>query len=180
MKSIKPPLAAAALLCTVAAVAEPAADTREGREAQLPLVVVTDSRADLKDILSPGVVSVAYPDDVKGEHKSIPDLLDQIPGVYVRRMSGSGHYTTASIRGSAPSQVNIYIDGVPLNTASETAADLSTLPISNVERVEVYRGTTPARRSAAPSTSSPRNQRPSAAVSRPARGPLAVSNTVPT
>lgn len=150
MRSIKPPLAAAALLCAVAAIAEPAADTWEGREAQLPLVVVTDSRTDLKDILSPGVVSVAYPDDVKGEHKSIPDLLDQIPGVYVRRMSGSGHYTTASIRGSAPSQVNVYIDGVPLNTASETAADLSTLPISNVERVEVYRGTTPARFSGAP------------------------------
>lgn len=117
---------------------------------QLAEVVVTDSRESLRDILSPGVVSVAYPDDVKGEHKSIPDLLDQIPGVYVRRQSGSGHYTTATIRGSAPSQVNIYIDGVPLNTASETAADLSTLPVSNVERVEVYRGVTPARFSGAP------------------------------
>lgn len=120
----------------------------------LPETIVADSRDDarlaLREILSPGVVSVAYPDDVKGEHKTIPDLLDQIPGVYVRRLSGSGSYTTATIRGSAPSQVNIYIDGVPLNTASETAADLSTLPIANVERVEVYRGTTPARFSGAP------------------------------
>jgi outer membrane cobalamin receptor len=117
---------------------------------QLAEVVVTDSRESFRDILSPGVVSVAYPDDVKGEHKSIPDLLDQIPGVYVRRLGGNGHYTTATIRGSEPSQVNIYIDGVPLNTASESAADLSTLPIANVERVEVYRGTTPARFSGAP------------------------------
>lgn len=151
MKSTRPALAVAALLCAAGAAAEPAAEAGSGeREAQLPLVVVTDSRTDLKEVLSPGVVSVAYPDDVKGEHKSIPDLLDQIPGVYVRRMSGSGHYTTASIRGSAPSQVNVYIDGVPLNTASETAADLSTLPVSNVERVEVYRGVTPARFSGAP------------------------------
>jgi outer membrane receptor protein involved in Fe transport len=116
----------------------------------LPAVVVTGERDDLPDALSPGVVSVAYPDDVKGEHKELADLLDQIPGVYVRRQSGSGHYTTASIRGGAPSQVNIYVDGVPMNLANETAADISTLPISNVERVEVYRGVTPARFSGAP------------------------------
>ncbi len=110
------------------------------------LVVTSEEEAKL----SPGVVSVVYPDAVKGEHKSLPDLLDQIPGVYARRVGGTGKYTTASIRGSAPTQVNIYIDGVPFNLASEAAADLSTIPISNVARVEVYRGTTPARFSGAP------------------------------
>lgn len=117
---------------------------------RLDKVRVQTTQDSLEDVLSPGVVSVAYPDDVKGEHKSLPDLLDSIPGVYVRRVSGSGHYTTASIRGSAPSQVNVYIDGVPVNTSSETAADLSTIALSNVERVEVYRGVTPARFSGAP------------------------------
>jgi hypothetical protein len=116
----------------------------------LPVLSVIGKPVDLRDVLSPGVVSIVKPDDVKGEHKSLSDLLDQIPGVYVRRQSGSGHYTTASIRGSAPSQVNIYVDGIPMNLANETAADISTLPISNVERVEVYRGVTPARFSGAP------------------------------
>ena len=118
--------------------------------ADVPTVEVRANRVVSPDTLSPGSVSIAYPDDVKGEHKSLPDLLDQIPGVYVRRVSGTGQYTTASIRGSAPSQVNIYIDGVPFNLASEGAADLSTIPINAVERVEVYRGTTPARFSGAP------------------------------
>ncbi|MDR1227975.1 MAG: TonB-dependent receptor [Azoarcus sp.] len=116
--------------------------------AQLPEVVVSDSA--LREVLSPGVVSVVRPDDTKGEHKSLPELLDQIPGVFVRRLAGTGHYTTASIRGSAPTQVNVYIDGIPVNTSSETAADLSTISMSNVERVEVYRGVTPARFSGAP------------------------------
>lgn len=153
--------AAVAVLCTAMSAAavhaqtatQKTTQTEEKQAAQaneLAEVVVTGSREELRDVLSPGVVSVVYPDDVKGEHKSIPDLLDQIPGVYVRSLGGSGHYTTASIRGAAPSQVNIYIDGVPLNTASDTAGDLSTLPISNVERVEVYRGVTPARFSGAP------------------------------
>ena len=113
-------------------------------------VEVRASREELQETLSPGVVTVAYPDDVKGEFKSLPELLDQMPGVYVNRVSGNGQYTTVSVRGSAPTEVNIYIDGVPYNLASEAAADLSTLSIANVERVEVYRGSVPARFSGAP------------------------------
>jgi vitamin B12 transporter len=113
-------------------------------------VEVRASRDEIRDTLSPGAVTVVYPEDVKGEFKSLPELLDQIPGVYVNRVSGNGQYTTVSIRGSSPTEVNIYIDGVPYNLASEAAADLSTLSIANVERVEVYRGAVPARFSGAP------------------------------
>ncbi len=148
---------AASLYCagSAAAVAQERAaagqtDTDTSPAARTDIVVTANSRQELLDILSPGVVSVVYPDDTRGEHKSLPELLDQIPGVYVRRVSGTGQYTTTSIRGSAPSEVNIYIDGVPFNTSSEVAADISTIPIGNVERIEVYRGTTPARFSGAP------------------------------
>jgi outer membrane receptor protein involved in Fe transport len=113
-------------------------------------VEVRAGRAELLDTLSPGTVSVVYPDNTKGEFKSLPDLLDEVPGVYVRRVSGTGQYTTTSVRGSSPTQVNIYVDGVPFNLASEAAADLSTIPVNDVERVEVYRGTVPARFSGAP------------------------------
>jgi outer membrane receptor protein involved in Fe transport len=128
----------------------PAVDLTLGVSAVSTSVDVRASREEVLETLSPSAVSVVYPDDTRGEFKSLPDLLDEIPGVYVRRVSGSGQYTTASIRGGAPTQVNIYVDGVPFNLASEVAADLSTLPISNVERVEVYRGDVPARFSGAP------------------------------
>ena len=142
---------ATALAAGVGVVAPAAAQDAGDEEAvQLEAITVLGEKPELKDVLSPGAVSVVYPDDVKGEHKALPDLLDQIPGVYARRVAGTGQYTTASIRGSSPSQVNIYIDGVPYNTSSEAATDLSTIPMSNVERVEVYRGTTPARFSGAP------------------------------
>src|SRR6185295_17078010 len=39
--------------------------------------------------------------------------------------------------------VRVYLDGVPLNVASGGAVDLSTLPLGDVERAEVYRGTSP-------------------------------------
>ncbi|MFT4027075.1 MAG: TonB-dependent receptor plug domain-containing protein [Novosphingobium sp.] len=114
------------------------------------IVVTARSREELRETLSPGAVSVIYPDDTKGEHKALPDLLDTIPGIFVRRVNGTGQYTTTSIRGSAPSQVNIYVDGVPYNTAGEAAGDISTIPVGNIERIEVYRGLVPARFSGSP------------------------------
>ncbi len=141
-------LALALALAPAAFAAARADDTGEAQT--LPRLVVTGTREELKEALSPGSVSVVYPDDVKGEHKSLPDLLDQIPGVYVRRVAGNGQYTTASIRGSTGPQVNVYVDGVPMNLGGYGAVDLSTLPMSNVERVEVYRGYVPANLAGAP------------------------------
>ena len=48
-----------------------------------------------------------------------------------------------ALRGSNPDEVLIYVDGVPLNIAEGGGVDISTLPLGDVERVEVYRGTTP-------------------------------------
>ena len=53
--------------------------------------------------------------------------------------------TTITLRGSNPDQVRIYVDGVPLNIAAGGGVDISTLPIGDVERVEVYRGSSPLR-----------------------------------
>ena len=49
-------------------------------------------------------------------------------------------FSTIRMRGSSPDEVRIYLDGVPLNVASGGAVDISTLPLGDVERVEVYRG----------------------------------------
>ena len=95
--------------------------------------------------LSPGTVTVVRPEETKGEFKTLPDLLRQSAGVHITEIQGHGGYTVASIRGSTSSQVAIYLDGVLLNSAGEPTVDLSTIPIENVERIEIYRGHVPAR-----------------------------------
>ncbi len=73
-------------------------------------------------------------------------MLQTVPGVYIDRLSGgTGHYTTARARGSSAAQVNIYMDGVLVNTGSEQAVNLENINMDNVERIEVYRGYIPAR-----------------------------------
>lgn len=75
--------------------------------------------------------------------ETLPDLVDDLPGVTVSRLGGVGAPALLSLRGSTAEQVSVYLDGVNLNLAAGGGVDLSTLPIGDVARVEVYRGATP-------------------------------------
>jgi outer membrane receptor protein involved in Fe transport len=88
-------------------------------------------------------VSVVLPSDSPRAYDDLGSLLLQVPGVTVARTGSSQAFTSITLRGSNPDQVSIYVDGVPLNIAEGGGVDVSTLPLGDVERVEVYRGTTP-------------------------------------
>ena len=124
-----------------------AADETEndGMDFTLEGVTVEAKRTDWEAKLSPGTVTVIRPDDYKGEQKDLPDLLKMVPGVHVRELNGKGQYTTVSVRGSTTAQVGVFVDGVLFNLGGDAAADISTIPVHNVERIEVYRGYIPAR-----------------------------------
>lgn len=111
----------------------------------LDVMTVEAKRPDWESKLSPGTVNIVRPDEFKGEQKSLPDLLLTVPGVHVREVNGKGQYTTVTMRGSTAAQVGIFIDGVLANLGGDTAVDLSTIPVKNVERIEVYRGYIPSR-----------------------------------
>ena len=90
-------------------------------------------------------MTVIRPKEFKGEQKSLPDFLKMVPGVHVREVNGKGQYTTVTVRGSTAAQVGVFVDGVLTNLGGDAAVDISTIPVSNVERIEVYRGYIPAR-----------------------------------
>lgn len=117
----------------------------DGMDFTLEGVTVEAKRPDWEAKLSPGTVTVIRPDDYKGEQKDLPDLLKMVPGVHVRELNGKGQYTTVSVRGSTAAQVGVFVDGVLFNLGGDAAADISTIPVHNVERIEVYRGYIPAR-----------------------------------
>ena len=95
--------------------------------------------------LSPGMVTVIRPQEREGEQRSLPDLLEEVPGLRVIRLRGRNGYAVASVRGSTSAQVAVYVDGILMNLQSESAVDLSTISVDNVERIEVYRGYIPSR-----------------------------------
>lgn len=81
----------------------------------------------------------------QGAAVSLPELLERAAGVEVRRQGGLGSFSTLSIRGSTAEQVQVYLDGVPLNQAMGGGVDLGRLPAGGIESVEIYRGAVPAR-----------------------------------
>lgn len=92
-------------------------------------VTVEARRPDWEQKLSPGTVTVIRPEQYKGEQKSLPDLLKNVPGVHVREVNGKGQYTTVTVRGSTAAQVGVFVDGVLSNLGGDAAVDISTIPV---------------------------------------------------
>lgn len=84
--------------------------------------------------------SVIKPDQIPDKSKTLPEILSESVGVVVTETGGPGQFTTVSIRGSTEEQVAVYLDGVLLNQASSDAVDFSTIPLTDIERIEVIRG----------------------------------------
>lgn len=72
--------------------------------------------------------------------RDLADLLDRACGVRVHRYGGLGSFSLARVRGSTPGQVSVCLDGVPIAGAADGLANLAILPVSQLERAELYRG----------------------------------------
>jgi vitamin B12 transporter len=106
-------------------------------------VVVTPRESEAPREDEAASASVITRDRTPRSGETLPQLLSELPGVTVVRLGGLGAMATLSLRGSAPSQVAIYVDGVPLNSATWGSVDIGSLPIADLARIEVYRGMSP-------------------------------------
>ena len=130
---------------TVRAAEIPAAPAEDDMAFRMAGVTVEAKRPDWESKLSPGTVTVIRPEEFKGEQKDLADFLKMVPGVHVREVNGKGQYTVVTVRGSTAAQVGVFVDGILTNLGGDAAVDISTIPVKNVERIEVYRGYIPAR-----------------------------------
>lgn len=90
-----------------------------------------------------GFAATIDPEEHREQSETLTDALAESVGVQVRRYGGLGAFSTLSIRGSAANQVQVYLDGIPLSRARNETVNVADLPLDNLERIEVYRGTTP-------------------------------------
>ncbi|MCP4567396.1 MAG: TonB-dependent receptor [FCB group bacterium] len=67
-------------------------------------------------------------------------VLESVEGVYVTEGGTAGGIVRVSIRGCDPRHVLVLLDGQRLNSAGSGEANLGSVPLEIVERVEVYRG----------------------------------------
>jgi outer membrane receptor protein involved in Fe transport len=139
-----PTLASGLAMLVVAATAAraqeqpPAPPSRNATTVTAPPSAPSTPRED-----SSAAASVILPSESPRAYDDLGTLLLEVPGVVVARTGSTTELASLALRGSNPDEVLIYVDGVPLNIAEGGGVDISTLPLGDVERVEVYRGTTP-------------------------------------
>lgn len=133
----------ASALCAAWACAQ-AADQAPIRADTVPEVIVTAPRLYGTVRTTPHGVSVFTADDIRrSAATSVADLLSRAAGLNLHSYFGNDKSTRIDMRGmgdTATSNVLIMVDGVRLNELDLSGADLSTVPLSQIERIEVVRG----------------------------------------
>ncbi|MEI6846006.1 MAG: TonB-dependent receptor plug domain-containing protein, partial [Candidatus Firestonebacteria bacterium] len=130
------------VLVILLAVSLGAQETRTEKEFfQLDDIVVTGSRVEkaLRD--APGSLAIVEEDKVKaGGDKNVGLAISEIPGVDSGKVGTLGQVQNIMIRGMGSEGTLVLINGVRLNSSYQGVVDFSTLPIDNIERIEVLKG----------------------------------------
>ncbi|MBS0247834.1 MAG: TonB-dependent receptor [Proteobacteria bacterium] len=88
-------------------------------------------------------VTVITADDIaRMQRRTLPDLLNSVPGVNVVQTGGPGGQTAIFMRGTNAQHVKVLLDGIDISDPSTPngAVDLAHIVTSDVDRVEVLRG----------------------------------------
>ncbi|MBN2061295.1 MAG: TonB-dependent receptor [Deltaproteobacteria bacterium] len=111
----------------------------------LDMVVVTGSRAEQEIEKIPANVTVIDKSDIKDSNaKNIVEILRYEEGINVRDKLGNGKTSEVDLRGfgeTASYNTLVLVDGRRVNEIDLSGTDWTQIPIEQVERIEVLRGT---------------------------------------
>jgi vitamin B12 transporter len=104
-------------------------------------VVVSATRFDIPLDQSPASVSVIDSEDI--DHKQIErvsDALREVPGLAVVQTGTPGQLTSVFMRGLPSQDMQVLLDGIPINQGLAGQFDFANLTTDNIDRIEVARG----------------------------------------
>ncbi len=94
---------------------------------------------------APSQVDVVTRAEFEHTAVTVEDVIASTPSASITSYGGLGSYSEVSLRGSYSNQVQVYIDGMLLNEAVGGSVNLGLIPLTNVDRVEVWRSGAPAK-----------------------------------
>jgi vitamin B12 transporter len=109
----------------------------------LARVIVSATRLPTPEDEVASSVTLITAADIEAEQaRTLPDILQQVPGLNIVQTGGIGGQTSLFMRGTNSNHVKIYVDGIDVanpSTPTDTF-DLAHLQLADVERIEVLRG----------------------------------------
>jgi iron complex outermembrane receptor protein len=77
-------------------------------------------------------------EDFADRTTTLPRMLHRVPGLQIRETGGAGSHSDISLRGTGSKQVAVFLDGMLLNSAQSGQASLHNVPLSIIERIDIY------------------------------------------
>jgi iron complex outermembrane receptor protein len=115
------------------------------KEVTLTPVVVTATRIEQGIERVPANVTVIDEEDIRNSNaKTVVDLLRSEEGIVVRDLLGNGKTSQVDLRGfgeAGPYNTLVLVDGRRVNEIDLSGVDWTQIPLVQIERVEIVRGT---------------------------------------
>ncbi|MDH5648832.1 MAG: TonB-dependent receptor [Gammaproteobacteria bacterium] len=104
-------------------------------------VVVTATRTAQTAFESLASVTVITREDIEdAQAQEVSDLLSMYPGLDVKQTGGAGTQTSIFLRGTESDHALVLVDGVRAFSATTGAFAWGSIPLSQIERIEIVRG----------------------------------------
>jgi vitamin B12 transporter len=104
-------------------------------------VVVSATRFDIPLDLSPASVSVVDSQDIDQKQiERVSDALREVPGLNVVQTGTPGQLTSVFMRGLPSEDMQVLLDGIPINQGLAGQFDFANLTTDDIDRIEIVRG----------------------------------------
>src|ERR1700719_398492 len=104
-------------------------------------VIVSATRTDIPLDQSPASVSVIDSRDIENKQiERVADALREVPGLNVVQTGTPGQLTSVFMRGLPSQDMQVLLDGIPINQGLAGQFDFANLTTDNIDRIEVARG----------------------------------------
>jgi vitamin B12 transporter len=104
-------------------------------------VVVSATRFGIPLDQAPATISVVDSEDIEAKQiERVSDALRELPGVNVVQTGTPGQLTSVFMRGLPSQDMQVLLDGVPINQGLAGQFDFANLTTDDIDRIEVARG----------------------------------------
>jgi len=111
------------------------------QEPQTETVVVSATRTDIPLDQSPASASVISSGDLDQKQiERVSDALREVPGLNVVQTGTAGQLTSVFMRGLPSQDMQVLLDGIPINQGLAGQFDFANLTTDNIDRIEIARG----------------------------------------
>jgi vitamin B12 transporter len=104
-------------------------------------VVVTAAKIEEAAEETTSEVTVIKGEEIKKMNVTfLPDVLRRVPDLNLVQNGGDGKFSSVFLRGGDPKHTLVMIDGVKVNSNTTGTFDFSSIPVEDIERIEIVKG----------------------------------------